>query len=219
MIQKYLNQQKLLFGEELYIDKNRYIYDYRRLNKNIGVCNGQLDKNLTAKCRICHSDIVKEKIVYGSGNLNPEILIIMESPEKNDVLQGKLLFGNPGKLLNKILIAIKRKRDEDIYLTSLLKFRHKGNREPLYSEVKNCIEHLTEKIEFLNPKLILLFGKVVAKILLEEIGSIDDFRQKIFMYQNKPTIVTYHPISLIRNEKLKNLAWKDFKFIKSFLDN
>ena len=32
-------------------------------------------------------------------------------------------------------------------------------------------------------------------------------------------IITYHPNSLIRNNKLKNLVWKDFKFIKSILNN
>ena len=38
------------------------------------------------------------------------------------------------------------------------------------------------------------------------------------VYENIPTYVTYHPISLIKHEKLKLLVWKDFKIIKSFLD-
>ena len=34
-------------------------------------------------------------------------------------------------------------------------------------------------------------------------------------YHGIPSIVTYHPAALLRNQSLKKLAWDDFKWVKS----
>ena len=185
----------------------------------MNICYGDFDKNLIQNCKNCKNKALEKKLVFGSGNLKPEILILMESPNKIDVSKGELLYGESGKLLNKILIAIGRKRLDDTYLTSILKYRPENNRYPLKSEFENCIIHLNNQIKFTNPELILFFGNNLAKLLLNEKREIDKIRLKVFNYKNKPVIITYHPNSLIKNKKLKNLVWRDFKFIKSVLNN
>ena len=217
MIQKYFQQQKLMFGSILYLDKLISKYNIEGI-KDLDNDNGELDKFLTKNCKFCSSLSLDENIVYGYGNKNPEILIIIESPSKIDILNNRLLSGSSGMLMDKILIAINRTRSKSVYITSLIKYRHKFNRNPLLSEISSCKEHLKEQIQILKPKMILILGNVVPKFLLKKEKKIDKLRGLMHVYENTPTYVTYHPISLIKHEKLKLLVWKDFKIIKSFLD-
>ena len=70
--------------------------------------------------------------------------------------------------MDKILIAINRTRRKSVYITSLIKYRHKSNRNPLLSEISCCKEHLKEQIQILKPKMILMLGNVVPKFLLKK---------------------------------------------------
>ena len=217
MIKKYFQQQKLMFGSILYLNKLTSKHNIEGI-KDLDNDNGELDKFLTRNCKFCSSLSLDENIVYGYGNKNPDILIIIESPSKIDILNNRLLSGPSGKLMDKILIAINRTRSKSVYITSLIKYVHKSNRNPLLSEISGCKEHLKEQIQILKPKMILMLGNVVPKFLLKKEKKIDKLRGLMHVYENIPTYVTYHPISLIRHEKLKLLVWKDFKIIKSFLD-
>ena len=217
LLQKYFQQQKSMFGSTFYINKITSTQELRGI-KDLENDNGELDKFLIRDCKICSSLPLNEDIIYGYGNKKPEIFIIIESPNKIDILNKKLLSGPPGKLMDKILIAINRTRRKSTYITSLTKKKHDNNRNPLSSEVSCCKKHLEKQIQILKPKMILILGNVLPKFLLKEEKKIDELRGVMHIFKNIPTYVTYHPISLLKNEKLKLLAWKDFKIIKSFLD-
>jgi DNA polymerase len=206
-----------MFGDTLYLNNINSIHNLVAF-KNLENDNGELDKVLIRNCKFCSSLPLNEKIVYGYGNKKPEIFIILESPSKIDILNKKLLSGPPGKLMDKILIAINRTRRKSTYITSLTKYKHENNHNPLSSEVSFCKKHLEEQIQILKPKVVLILGNVLPKFLLKEKKKIDELRGVMHIFKNIPTYVTYHPISLLKNEKLKLLAWKDFKIIKSFLN-
>ena len=94
-----------------------------------------------------------------------------------------------------------------------------SNRHILLSEFENCISHTNSLIKNINPKVILLIGKVVSNLILKKETNIDNLRGNIFYYLDIPTIVTYHPASIIESKSLKNLFWKDIKLISSILEN
>ena len=206
-----------MFGSTLYLYKINSKRNFEGI-KDLENDNGELDKFLTRNCKICSSLSLNKNIVYGYGNKNPEIFIIIESPSKIDILNNRLLSGPSGKLMDKILISINRTRIKAVYITSLIKYNQENNRNPLSSEISYCKEHLKEQIQILKPKMILILGNIVPKFLLKKEKKIDKLRGVMHVYENTPTFVTYHPISLIKHEKLKLLVWKDFKIIKSFLD-
>ena len=217
MLQKYFQQQKFMFGSTLYLNKTTSRHKTKGI-KDLENDNGELDKFLIRDCKICSSLPSNENIVHGYGNKKPEIFIIIESPSEIDILNKKLLSGPPGKLMDKILIAINRTRKKSTYITSLIKYKHKNNLNPLSTEVSSCKEHLEQQIQILKPKMILILGNVLPKFLLKEEKKIDELRGMMHIFKNIPTYVTYHPTSLLKHEKLKLLVWKDFKIIKSFLD-
>lgn len=208
-----------MFGSTLYLQKSISEHPNREFKSIEDYDNGELDELLTKTCEICTALSLNKKMVYGYGNKKPEIFIIIESPSKIDIINNKLLSGLPGKLMDKILFAIKRNRKKHTYITSLIKHRHENNRNPLLSEISCSLEHLNKQIRILKPKMILMLGNVVPKFLLKKENKIDELRSEMYIYDNIPTYITYHPISLIKDKRLKLLVWKDFKTIRNFLDN
>ena len=46
------------------------------------------------------------KFLFGYGNKNPKLFIILDSPSKFDLIKNKLIAGDQGKILKKALNAI-----------------------------------------------------------------------------------------------------------------
>ena len=146
-----------MFGSTLYLYKITSKHNFEG-TKYLENDNGELDKFLTRNCKLCSTLSLNKSIVYGYGNKDPELFIIIESPSKTDILNNRLLSGPSGKLMDKILFSINRTRSKDVYITSLLKYNHENNRNPLSSEISYCEEHLKEQIKILKPKMILILG-------------------------------------------------------------
>src|SRR5689334_19583381 len=86
------------------------------------------------------ADIVKRKIcpdlaktakhlVFGEGSPDADIMFIGEAPGKNEDLTGRPFVGAAGKFLAEMLEMIGLSR-EDVYITSILKYRPPNNRDP-----------------------------------------------------------------------------------------
>ena len=218
MIQNYLEKYKILFGDTLLLEKRFHKPNLISINKGYSDVS-KMDQELTLNCESCRKKSKKHKFLFGYGNKNPKLFIIIDSPSKFDLIKNKLISGEQGKILKKALNAINVEKDKETYTTSFLKYLPESNRHILLSEFENCISHINSLIKNVNPKVILLIGKVVSNLILKKETNIDNLRSNIFYYLNIPTTVTYHPASIIESTSLKNLFWKDIKLISSILEN
>ena len=216
MIQNYLEKYKILFGDTLFLNKRFHKPDLIRINKDL-IDISMIDQELTLSCETCLKKSKLQKFLYGYGNKNPKLFILIDSPSKFDLITSKFISGNQGKILKKALNAIKVEKGKDTYITSFLKYLPKNNRHILQSEFENCVSHLDRLIRYVNPKVILLVGKVISNLMLKKETNIDRLRSNIFYYLDLPTVVTYHPASIIDSKNLKNLFWEDIKLIRSIL--
>ena len=218
MIQNYLEKYKILFGDTLFLEKRFHKPNLVSINRGYTDIS-ELDKELTFSCESCQKKSENRKFLFGYGNKNPKLFIIIDSPSKFDLIKNKLIAGDQGRILKKALKAINIEKDKETYTTSFIKYLPESNRHILLSEFENCISHTNSLIKNINPKVILLIGKVVSNLILKKETNIDNLRSNIFYYLGIPTIVTYHPTSIIESKSLKNLFWKDIKLISSILDN
>ena len=62
------------------------------------------------------------KFLFGYGNKNPKLFIILDSPSKFDLIKNKLIAGDQEKILKKALNAINVEKDKDTYITSFIKY-------------------------------------------------------------------------------------------------
>lgn len=81
------------------------------------------------------SDFSKNKIVWGTGNINSEVIFLGEGPGACEDLIGKPFVGKAGQLLTEIILASGFLR-EDVYITNVIKCRLKNNRRPTFNEIE-----------------------------------------------------------------------------------
>ncbi len=213
LIRRYLEQTQSLYGKELFI------------HKVVNAQNGEDRTQLLAEykqeisaCLKCPLGKTRKSFVFGVGDPNARLMLVGEAPGAEEDRLGEPFVGRAGKLLDKILAAIKRSRTKDVFICNVLKCRPPNNRDPLPSEVELCEPYLIHQIQIIKPHLIVALGRIAGKTLLKQELMLKEMRGKLHDYQGIPLIVTYHPAALLRNQALKYPAWEDFKWVQSILE-
>ena len=210
---------KLINNELVYDNKsiNRYQKDHKveenkskyskleRLRLKINsIKNCDLKKNAT-------------NIVFSDGNPNAKIMIIGEGPGANEDKEGKPFVGRAGKLLDKMLAAIKLNRN-NVYISNVVNFRPPMNRRPTDVEIQRYLPFLNEHIEIIGPKILLLLGSTALNALIGDEVVISKARGKWIKKKigsSEPDIIaSFHPAFLMRQPDQKKYAWEDLKLIK-----
>ena len=217
-----INEEILKSIESNYVYSNEPINRFKKLNEpeNIKL---QLE-NLKNKILLIDNCDLKnnaKKMVFSDGSINSQIMIVGEGPgEKEDEI-GKPFVGEAGSLLNKMLIAIKLKR-ENIYITNLINYRPPNNRRPETKEIIRYSKYLKEHISIINPKILIIMGSAAMESLFgnnikisKERGS---WKEIIINNKTYKTIITFHPAYLLRLPDQKKYSWEDLKIIKKKIE-
>lgn len=170
-------------------------------------------ERLIHNCMNCELGACRNKLVFGKGNPNADILVIGEAPGADEDFQGLPFVGKAGQLLDKILASI----DLDLsncFISNIVKCRPPGNRDPKAEEIEACRSILQRQFELIQPKLILAVGRVSARTLLNSERSLSNMRGKFHSYHGVDLLVTYHPSALLRNPSWKRPTWEDMKMFK-----
>ena len=213
---RFFNQTKDIYGDEIFLNYNDSSKDnsHSSFSSNITSFENQINK-----CHKCDLGDSRTNFVFGIGDPDASLMLVGEAPGEKEDIEGEPFVGRAGKLLDKILIAIGRSRNKDVFICNVLKCRPPNNRDPLSTEVKECEPYLKHQINLIKPKLIVALGRIAGKTLLGVDNSLKSMRGEIHNYYDIPLIVTYHPAALLRNPNWKPQAWKDFKWIKSIIES
>jgi DNA polymerase len=177
-------------------------------------------------CTLCGS---RQNTVFGVGTpakdgQAPQVdwLIVGEAPGEDEDRQGEPFVGQPGKLLDNMLGAMKLSRTGErtaegggVYIANVLKCRPPGNRNPKPEEVAQCLPYLERQVALLKPKMILAVGRFAVQALLRDsVPEVDTtpvgkLRGRVHQYQGVPVVVTYHPAYVLRNLPEKAKVWAD----------
>lgn len=164
-----------------------------------------------AACKLC--PVLAEnrtQTVLGDGDPESDVVLVGESPGKNEDEQGIPFVGRAGELLNSILTACKWER-ANVYICNIVKCRPPNNRNPLPCEAKNCRPFLDLQLKIVAPKLIVCMGAVAANNLLGNTDPIGMLRGRLHEYQGIKVVCTWHPAYLLRNPTKKKDAWEDWE--------
>ena len=161
-----------------------------------------------------------KKVILGDGNPNSPILLIGESPGKEEDDAGLSFQGDVGELLNKMLAAINIQR-EKIYLTYAINFRPPDDRKPTNKEIERYSIYLKEHVSIINPKIIILMGSTAMESITGTRNKISNERGKwkeiILKSKTYPIMVTFSPSYLMRFPDFKKYSWEDLKKLKKKL--
>ncbi|MCU1309168.1 MAG: phage polymerase-related protein [Candidatus Angelobacter sp.] len=167
-------------------------------------------------CTRCRLSKERTNIVFGTGNLDADIMFVGEGPGADEDEQGLPFVGRAGQLLNNMISAMGIQR-EDVYIANVVKCRPPGNRTPERDECDTCSPFLMQQIEIIKPKIIVALGAVAAKNLLGLNDSMANLRGRIYDFKNTKLAVTYHPAYLLRDPRQKAEAWKDLQMVMKHL--
>mgnify|MGYP001277943549 FL=1 len=217
-----LNQEFLKSIESEYIFDNAPINRFIKNKENGGINKKLVDlKSKIKSIEDCELKKFAKNIVFSDGNPNSQIMLVGEGPGEKEDAQGKPFVGDAGILLNKMLNAIKIKR-EDVYITNVVNYRPPNNRKPEISEINRYSVFLREHISIINPKILILMGSTAMEAIFGQKLKISKERGKwketIINQKTFLTILTFHPAYLLRQPDQKKFSWEDLKNIRKKID-
>ena len=218
---KYFKQYKELYDDEIFVSSiksSESILDEKPHKKTDPFSSLTFLKNDVINCKKCSLSDNRTNAVFGVGDFSASLMLVGEAPGEQEDLSGEPFVGRAGQLLDKMLAAIDRSRENDVFICNVLKCRPPENRDPKSDEINQCEPYLVNQIDLIKPKLIVALGRIAGKTLLGVDKSLKDMRKKIHNYHDSDLIVTYHPAALLRNPNWKPYAWEDFKWIRSILE-
>ena len=167
--------------------------------------------------------------VIGQGNHHATIMFIGEAPGKNEAQQGRPFCGAAGKILDQLLASVHIKR-EDVYITNIIKDRPPQNRDPEPTEIELYGPFLDRQIAIIQPRVIVTLGRFSTAYLMNQYNLVDYLKpigqlhgtiQKPHPLNNEtyaPIIIPlYHPAAALYNGATKEILFKDFQQLQSFV--
>ena len=217
-----LNQEFLKSIESDYIFDNAPINRFIKIKENSGIDKKLVElKSKIKSIEDCELKKFAKNIVFSDGNPNSQIMLVGEGPGEKEDAEGKPFVGDAGILLNKMLNAIKIKR-ENIYITNVVNYRPPNNRKPEISEINRYSVFLREHISIINPKILILMGSTAMEAIFGQKLKISKERGKwkeiIINQRTFLTILTFHPAYLLRQPDQKKNSWEDLKNIRKKID-
>lgn len=136
-------------------------------------------------------------LVFGEGSPDCAVMFIGEAPGQNEDMQKRPFVGRAGQLLRETIRGIGWK-EENVYITNIVKRRPPENRDPLPEEIAAYKPYLTRQIEIIAPKIIVALGRFSMNYFLPE-AKITRDQGKVFRMGGKFLLVPmFHPAAALR---------------------
>jgi len=164
-------------------------------------------------CKGCKLSEHRKRVVVGEGATDrPPVAFVGEAPGANEDNTGRPFVGPAGKLLNKMIGAMKLTRGQ-VFICNVVCCRPPENRKPERQEIVACFKHLAQQLRAVRPRVIVALGATSAQVLLQFRKPLGEYRNKWFAWEGVPLRVTFHPAFLIRPQGApsKKAAWSDLQ--------
>ncbi len=158
----------------------------------------------------------ESNLVFGEGDTDAEVVFIGEAPGQNEDIQKRPFVGRAGQLL-RLLIRGLGWREEQVYITNIVKRRPPENRDPLPEEIEAYKPYLTRQIRILRPKIIVALGRFSMNYFLPD-AKISRDRGKVFKIGGTLLVPLYHPAAALRSTSLREVLEKDFKKLPKLVE-
>lgn len=158
------------------------------------------------------------QIVKGIGPTKPLVIFIGEAPGRDEDKSGEPFVGRAGKFFNELLSSIGLARD-DVYITNIVKYRPKDNRDPTYGEILASKQYLDRELALLDCNVIVPLGRHALSVFLPQ-NQLREVHGRSIEQKNEFIIPQYHPaIGGIYNPKVYGpIMRRDFETIGLVLD-
>ncbi|GEM_PF-6141494 len=209
-------QTDILVQKPLTDDHKLNLNDIDSLNNAIISC-----KKCAFSNNLCHP-------LPGRGNLQAKLVLLLKSPDHEDLLSKTIFSGRKAELLELMLTSIGMTMS-DVYLTYFIKCQQQGQQK---NATNVCYNFLFNELKLINPKAIFEFGKSSAAFFLSKTLSLQSLRCKLHISSRlqeqgiHTRIIFTHPFEAMLSESnpaklqdIKKEIWQDLRFLKEILQH
>ena len=145
------------------------------------------------------------------------LVIITDLPSSDDDASGKILSGNAGELVDKMLSAIEMSR-ENVSIIPLLFWRTPGGRTPSREEIDLSMPFVNKIMDMLKPTVVITFGTLAATEIAQT-SLTSAHGNEIVSDQGYTIVPVYHPNYLLLKPSAKKDVWSALQNIQKLLKN
>lgn len=188
-------------------------FDTVDMRDSVGIC-----EECPLKCKMPISHVPFEIV---GDNPKPDVLFIAEAPFKDEIRQQRPLIGKAGSFFRDVVTQY-----IDSYALANVVSCHPtdtqkiGVRTPLKDEQEYCVEHVRAFIDEIEPKLIVMLGRIAYENILPQhyLESVEKDAEYVGRMQKKGPIssqgityaVSYHPSYITRSGGFKSKSFTGF---------
>ena len=144
----------------------------------------------------------ESNLVFGEGSPDCEVLFIGEAPGLNEDMQKRPFVGRAGQLLRTNIRKLGWK-EEEVYITNIVKRRPPENRDPSEEEIEKYKPYLGKQTDIISPKIIVPLGRFSMNYFLP-LAKIMRDQGKLFKVGKYFILPMIHPAAALRgNENMR----------------
>lgn len=199
--------------------------------RNLGVMGWDDLQAAVKTCEACELHAHRQQPVFGVSSRYADWMVIGDAPNQMEERDQQPFVEDRGILLDNMLAAVGLTRNAEleanaktgvpasaadhkrakrgVFVTHAVKCRPPSDRNPVQGEINQCSAILRRQIELVQPKLVLLVGRLAVRSVLHTDQPIGRLRGTAHRVQNTLAVVTYPPEHLIRHPQDKAKAWED----------
>lgn len=154
-------------------------------------------------------------LVPGEGNPDAEVVFIGEAPGHQEDTTGKPFVGPSGTFLTELIESAGLHR-EDVFITSIVKYRPPNNRDPRPDEKQQSWPYLLRQLRVIQPKLVVTLGRHSMGHFVPK-GTISELHGTVVTGGEWPVLPLFHPAAALYNNNMRKVIIEDFARLKDIL--
>ena len=176
--------------------------------------------NQASMCERCPLSETRNRVVFGAGNADADLMFVGEAPGAEEDWQGLPFVGRAGSFLTELIEGIGMTRDE-VFINNVILCRPPGNRDPQPEEIDSCRPWLEQRISLIQPRVICTLGNFATKLLTANPTGITKVRgtpqEHVIGGRSVYMLPLFHPAAGLRTPRVAEQLREDFRQIPDLL--
>jgi uracil-DNA glycosylase len=177
--------------------------------------------NQASVCERCPLSETRNRVVFGAGNADADLMFVGEAPGAEEDRQGLPFVGRAGAFLTELIEGIGMTRDE-VFINNVILCRPPGNRDPQPEEIDSCRPWLEQRINLIQPRVIGTLGNFATKLLTANPTGITKVRgtpqERVIGGRSVYMLPLFHPAAGLRTPRVAEQLREDFHQIPELLE-
>jgi len=168
-------------------------------------------KQQVNNCHLCSLSKTRDKVVFGEGYNNAQIMFIGDYPMDIENSVGQPFLGHSGEMLTLMIEKVLGIPRRDVYITNIIKCQLPSNQKLHDSYIHSCKSYLFKEIELIQPNIIITLGQLSYHYLTNDNSQLKDIHGNIIQKESYKIIPSISSKFFIEKPLIQKRGFYGFK--------